>query len=89
MARPALCTRLPASKVTAPSLGAQMAADLTRSLSLFGQLMLLLAFPAMMLGGYSVPWLAVLLLISAPTLSALLQLALSRTPMSKRMRKRM
>ncbi len=58
---------------------AQLLGRMTRSLSTFGQLMLLLAAPAMLLGGYQVPWVALLLLIAAPSASALLQLALSRT----------
>ncbi|MEM7350625.1 MAG: zinc metalloprotease HtpX [Acidobacteriota bacterium] len=49
--------------------------QMTGSLSWVGQLMLLF----MLLIGYPVPWAAILLLIAAPTLSALLQMALSRT----------
>ncbi len=58
---------------------AQLLGSMTRNLSLFGQLMLLLAAPALVLGGYQVPWAALMLVIAAPTVSALLQLALSRT----------
>ena len=52
---------------------------LTRMLSWMGQLLLLLSLPMLILGGNTVPWLLVLLLIGAPILSFLLQLALSRT----------
>lgn len=58
---------------------AQLLGSMTRNLSLFGQLVLLLAAPALLLGGYPVPWAALLLVVAAPTVSALLQLALSRT----------
>ena len=52
---------------------------LTRMLSWVGQLLFLLNLPTLILGGGTFPWLLVLLLIGAPTLSVLLQLALSRT----------
>ena len=58
---------------------ARLLGRMTHSLSMVGQVLLLLAAPAMILGGFQVPWAAVLLLIAAPTASALLQLALSRT----------
>ncbi len=58
---------------------AQLLSRMTRSLSLFGQLMLLLAAPALILGGLQMPWVALLLVIGAPSASALLLLALSRT----------
>lgn len=58
---------------------AQLLARMIRSLSLFGQLLLLLSLPALLTGAYRVPFAAVLLLLAAPTVSALLQLALSRT----------
>ena len=58
---------------------AQLLGRMTRNLSWLGQLMLLVSFPAMLMGGFEVPWAAVLVLVSAPILSALLQLALSRT----------
>ncbi len=51
----------------------------TRLLSLLGQVLLVLNLPLVMLGRVVVPWTLVLLLIAAPTVSALLQLALSRT----------
>lgn len=52
---------------------------LTRALSLVGQFLLLLNLPLLMTGSAPISWLGVFLLISAPTLSALLQLTLSRT----------
>jgi heat shock protein HtpX len=58
---------------------ADVVSRLTSVLSLSGQFLLLLSLPMMLFGSYSPPWLLFLLLISAPTLSALFQLALSRT----------
>ncbi len=52
---------------------------LTRWLSLMGQLLLFINLPLMLFGGGGISWLAILLLIFAPTISVLLQLALSRT----------
>lgn len=51
----------------------------TETLSWIGQLMLLFNLPMLLLDAYQFPWLLVVLLIGAPTASALLQLALSRT----------
>jgi heat shock protein HtpX len=51
----------------------------TSMLSLLGQFLLLLNLPLMLLSGEAISWLAILLLIFAPTISALAQLALSRT----------
>ncbi len=51
---------------------------LTSILSRMGQVVLLVSIPMLLLGAYSPPWLLLLLLICAPTLSDLLQLALSR-----------
>lgn len=51
----------------------------TRVMSLIGQFLLLLNLPLLLLGGATVSWAAILLLILAPNLSALAQLALSRT----------
>ncbi len=48
-------------------------------LSLFGQLLLFVNLPLLLLGQAYVSWLAVLILLFAPTVVALLQLALSRT----------
>lgn len=48
-------------------------------LSLIGQLMLLVNLPLILLTDVAISWLAIALLIAAPSLSALAQLALSRT----------
>ncbi len=52
---------------------------LTSSLSLFGQLLILLNLPLFLTGAVTISWVGLLLLVFAPTASALLQLALSRT----------
>lgn len=52
---------------------------MTSVFSMIGQIMLLINLPLLLIGMRTIPWLAVLLLIAAPTLSGLLQLALSRT----------
>jgi heat shock protein HtpX len=57
---------------------ADLVSRITAALSLAGQLLLLLALPALILGVEGLPWLPILILLSAPTLSALVQLALSR-----------
>jgi heat shock protein HtpX len=51
----------------------------TRILSWIGQIVLIIFLPFFILARADVPWLLVLLLILAPTITALLQLALSRT----------
>ena len=51
----------------------------TRSMSLFAVFLFLLSVPATVFTGTPVPWLAIALLYFAPTLSSLLQLALSRS----------
>ncbi|MFQ5784763.1 MAG: zinc metalloprotease HtpX [Alphaproteobacteria bacterium] len=51
---------------------------LTRTLSLLGIMLLFINLPLFLLGAAHLPWLAIPLLIASPTLSALLQLALSR-----------
>jgi len=51
----------------------------TSLLSLLGQFMLLVSLPLLLVTDVGINWLAILLLILAPTLSALAQLALSRT----------
>lgn len=59
---------------------ADIVSRLTSVMSLVGQILLLVAIPMMLFGAAPpVPLLALLLLVAAPTLSALLQLALSRT----------
>lgn len=51
----------------------------TSTPSLFGQFLLLANLPLILLGGAVISWSAILLLVFAPTLSGLAQLALSRT----------
>jgi len=57
---------------------AGMVGQMTSLLSLFGQFMLIISLPLIMAGQMLISWTAVLLLIFSPTLSSLLQLALSR-----------
>jgi heat shock protein HtpX len=57
---------------------ADVVSRLTSVLSLAGQVLLLINLPLWLLTDASFPWLLVLLLMVAPTVSALLQLALSR-----------
>jgi heat shock protein HtpX len=58
---------------------ADLVARFTHFLSLFGQLLILINLPLILLTDATVPWTAVLLLVFAPNIAALLQLALSRT----------
>ncbi|MGF1611666.1 MAG: zinc metalloprotease HtpX, partial [Kiloniellales bacterium] len=58
---------------------ADMISRLTRSMSFVGVLLLVLNAPLLLAGVEQVPWLLVLLLIFAPSIGTLLQLALSRT----------
>jgi heat shock protein HtpX len=58
---------------------ADMFSRTTNLLSLVGQLLLFLNLPLILLTGATINWLAILLLIFAPSISALAQLALSRT----------
>ena len=58
---------------------ADLVASLTRFMALFGTALLLLNLPLLMTERGGVPWALVLLLTFAPTIGALLQLALSRT----------
>lgn len=58
---------------------ADLVVRITGVLSLMGQLLVLLNLPLLLLGEARISWLAILLLIFAPALSALMQLALSRT----------
>ena len=58
---------------------AGLAGHVTRVLSVFGQVMLFFSIPMILMGQMVISWLAILLLIFSPTLSSLLQLALSRT----------
>lgn len=52
---------------------------LTHTFSVIGQIMLLVSLPIYWVSQASVPWVTILLLMAAPTLNSLLQLALSRT----------
>lgn len=59
---------------------ADMVSRFTSMMSTFGMFALLANLPAILFGGgVAVPWLAVILLMAAPTVGGLLQLALSRT----------
>lgn len=51
----------------------------TSWLALMGQLLLFINLPLMLFGAAAISWLAILLLLFAPTVSLLLQLALART----------
>ncbi len=51
----------------------------TRSMALVAMVLFVLSVPATVFAGAAVPWLAIALLYFAPTLSSLLQLALSRS----------
>jgi len=58
---------------------ADMFSRLTSMLSLFGQLLLFINLPLMLMSDVGINWFAILILIFAPNLSALAQLGLSRT----------
>jgi heat shock protein HtpX len=58
---------------------AGLTSQLIHMLSLLGQILLLLNLPLLLWGQYTISWAAILLLIFAPTISAIMQLALSRT----------
>ncbi len=58
---------------------ADLTSRLTGFLSFTGQLLLLINLPLLILGEATLPWVPILLLIAAPTLSTLVQLALSRS----------
>jgi heat shock protein HtpX len=57
---------------------AGLAGQFTCLLSVFGQFMLLFSLPMILVGQVTISWPAIILLIFSPTLSSLLQLALSR-----------
>lgn len=57
---------------------ADLVSRMTSAMSLAGVFLLFLNLPLLLSGGAPVPWLGVVLLMAAPTLSALMQLALSR-----------
>jgi heat shock protein HtpX len=52
---------------------------IVQRLSVFGQFLLILNFPMLLMGQYTISWTAIGLLIFAPSISTMLQLALSRT----------
>ncbi|MCU7947981.1 MAG: M48 family metalloprotease [Candidatus Thiodiazotropha sp. (ex Cardiolucina cf. quadrata)] len=58
---------------------ADLTSRITGFLSIAGQLLLLINLPLMIFGQATLPWLPILLMLAAPTLSALAQLALSRS----------
>lgn len=58
---------------------ADMVGQLTRLLSFIGQLLLIINLPLLLFSDYRIEWLPILVLIFAPTISALFQLALSRS----------
>lgn len=58
---------------------ADLVSRMTQALSLTGQLLLLIGLPLWLLGLWDISFVGVALLLFAPTLTALLQLALSRT----------
>ena len=58
---------------------ADMVSRLTSTLSLFGQILLLINLPLLLLGEVTISWLVIILLILAPQFSLLAQLGLSRT----------
>ncbi len=58
---------------------ADVVSRVTGTLSLFGQFLVLINLPLYFLGNRSLPWTPVILLTLAPAVSALMQLALSRT----------
>lgn len=58
---------------------ADMFSRMTSLMSWFGQVLLLINLPLILVSELSINWLAIVLLIFAPNLSALAQLALSRT----------
>lgn len=57
---------------------ADLTSRITGMLSMMGQLLLLINLPLLLFGQATLPWIPILLLLIAPTLSALAQLALSR-----------
>ena len=58
---------------------ADVVTRVTRTISLMGQLLVIINLPLYLMGERSLPWLPILLMMLAPTVSALLQLSLSRT----------
>jgi len=58
---------------------ADVISRITANLSMIGQVLILINLPLFLMGRAHIPWIPLLLLLAAPTLSALMQLALSRT----------
>lgn len=58
---------------------ADVVSRMTGTMSLVGLFMLLFNLPMLVANGVSIPWLGIALLLAAPTIGGLLQLALSRT----------
>lgn len=58
---------------------ADLVSRITSLLSLIGMLLVLVNLPLILFSDLTIPWLAILLLILAPTVASLLQFALSRT----------
>lgn len=58
---------------------ADVASRMTHTLALVGALLVLVNVPLIVLGAVTISWSAIVVLIAAPAVSALLQLALSRT----------
>jgi heat shock protein HtpX len=71
------------SHVTNEDTRVMMLADvigrMTASLSFIGQILIFINLPLFLMGQAHIPWLAIVLLLAAPSISSLLQLALSRT----------
>lgn len=57
---------------------ADLVSRITSSFGLLGQILILLSLPTAIVAGLDVPWVPLLVLLAAPTVSALMQLALSR-----------
>lgn len=57
---------------------ADVVTKLTRSFAFAGMVLVFVNLPLYLVGGAPAPWIAILLMIAAPTISVLLQLALSR-----------
>ncbi|MGB6065766.1 MAG: zinc metalloprotease HtpX [Desulfomonilaceae bacterium] len=55
------------------------AGQLVSIMSWIGKVVVLIHFPFYVFGGYQLPWLPIIILVFAPPITALLQLALSRT----------
>jgi heat shock protein HtpX len=58
---------------------ADMISRMTSTLSTFGQVLVIINLPLLLTGSGQISWLAIVILLAAPTVAALLQLALSRT----------